>query len=100
MEADALVDSVTKIVGNHQFKAGGEYRYGKDGEIYNVTAGGSLSFTNQATGSSVASLLLGWVNQGSVLQGYPLHSRLDTYGAYVQDDWKVTPKLTLNLGLR
>jgi hypothetical protein len=100
VEAHVLKDSVTKIIGNHQLKAGVEYRYGKDGEIFDLTAGGSLAFTNQATGSSVASLLLGWVNSGSVLQTYPLHSRLDTYGAYVQDDWRVTPTLTLNLGLR
>ena len=88
MEAHALVDKVTRIVGNHQIKFGAEYRYGKDGEIYDPTAGGSLAFSNLATGSSIASLLLGYVNQGSVLQSYPLHSRLDTYGAYVQDDWK------------
>jgi hypothetical protein len=100
VEAHALKDSITKIIGNHQIKAGVEYRYGKDGEVFNLTAGGSLAFTNQATGSSVASLLLGWVNSASVLQAYPLHSRLDTYGGYVQDDWRVTPKLTLNLGLR
>ena len=100
VESHALVDSVTKIVGNHQIKLGAEYRYGKDGEVYDSTAGGTLSFNNQATGSSVASLLLGWVNQGSVLQAYPLHSRLDTYGAFVQDDWKITPTLTVNLGLR
>jgi Carboxypeptidase regulatory-like domain len=100
VEAHALVDSLTKIKGSHQIKIGGEYRYGKDGEVFNLTAGGSLSFNNQATGSSVASLLLGWVNQGSVLQAYPLHSRLDTYGFYIQDDWKVARNLTLNLGLR
>ena len=100
VEAHALKDSVTRITGNHQIKAGVEYRYGKDGEIYDSTAGGTLAFTNQATGSPVASLLLGWVNSGSVLQAYPLHSRLDTYGAYIQDDWKLTPRLTVNLGLR
>jgi hypothetical protein len=100
VESHAVKDSITKIIGNHQIKAGAEYRYGKDGEIFDLTAGGSLAFTNQATGSPVASLLLGWVNSGSVLQAYPLHSRLDTYGGYVQDDWKVTPTLTLNLGLR
>jgi hypothetical protein len=100
VEAHSIVDSLTKIIGNHQIKAGVEYRYGKDGEIYDSTAGGTLTFNNQATGNSVASLLLGWVNQGSVLQAYPLHSRLDTYGAYIQDDWKVAPNFTLNLGLR
>jgi outer membrane receptor protein involved in Fe transport len=99
-EAHALADSFTKIVGNHQIKFGAEYRYGKDGDVYDSTAGGTLGFTNQATGSAVASLLLGWVNTGSVLQAYPLHSRLDTYSAYIQDDWNVTPRLTLNLGLR
>jgi hypothetical protein len=100
VEAHVLKDSVTKIIGNHQIKFGAEYRYGKDGEIFDLTAGGSLAFNNQGTGSSVASLLLGFVNSGSVLQTEPLHSRLDTYGAYFQDDWKVTPTLTLNLGVR
>jgi outer membrane receptor protein involved in Fe transport len=100
VEAHQLSDNVTKIVGSHQIKFGGEYRYGKDGEIYNPTAGGVLTFNNQATGSAIGSMLLGWVNQGSVLSSYPLHSRLDTYGFFVQDDWKVAPRLTLNLGLR
>jgi hypothetical protein len=100
VEAHQLGDNVTKIIGNHQIKFGAEYRYGKDGDLYDSTAGGSLSFNNQATGSSVASLLLGWVNQGSVLATQPLHSRVDTYAAFVQDDWRVTPSLTFNLGLR
>jgi outer membrane receptor protein involved in Fe transport len=100
VESHQVSDNLTKITGNHQLKFGFEYRYGKDGEIFNPSAGGVLTFNSLATGSSIASLLLGWVNQGTVLAAYPLHSRLDTYGEYAQDDWKVSPRLTLNIGLR
>jgi Carboxypeptidase regulatory-like domain/TonB dependent receptor len=100
VEADQVADNVTKISGNHQIKFGVEYRYGKDGDLYDYAAGGSLTFNNQVTGNSVASMLLGWVNQGSVLATERLHSRVDSYAGYVQDDWRLTPRLTLNLGLR
>jgi outer membrane receptor protein involved in Fe transport len=100
VESHQVSDNLTKISGNHQLKFGFEYRYGKDGETFNPSAGGVLTFNSLATGSSVASLLLGQVYQGTVLAAYPLHSRLDTYGAYAQDDWKLTPRLTLNIGLR
>jgi outer membrane receptor protein involved in Fe transport len=95
-----VAESLTKIKGTHEFKFGGDYRYNKDGDILDSLAGGQLNFTNQATGNSLASLLLGWVNEGQALATYHLHSRLDDYAAYFQDNWKATPKLTINYGLR
>jgi hypothetical protein len=100
VEAHQLADNVTKVHGAHQIKFGIEYRYGKDGDLFYQAAGGNLTFNNLVTGSSVASLLLGWVNQGSVLATEPLHSRIDSYAGYIQDDWHVTSSLTLNIGLR
>jgi hypothetical protein len=98
--AHLLSDSLTWMAGRHQLKAGFEYRYAKSTDIYAPTAGGALTFNNLATGSSVASLLLGWVNQGSVVRTEQISSRMDTYAAFLQDDWRITPALTLSLGLR
>jgi len=106
IRSDQYADSVTMVRGNHQVKYGFEYRYSSNLDRLSQSPGGAFTFNNVATGggnvksSSLPALLLGWVNAGSVLATYPLHSRSDSYGAFVQDDWRVTPTLTLNLGLR
>jgi TonB dependent receptor len=94
------IDNFTLIRGAHQIKFGGEVRTSYAKNINAVNAGGSYTFNNVATGNSIASLLLGWVAQGSVAQSLTVHTLTNVYGAYVQDDWHVTPRLVLNLGVR
>ena len=59
-----------------------------------------MNFNGNATGDSVAALLYGWVAGGSRTETILIRSRANSMGMYVQDDWKITPKLSVNLGLR
>jgi hypothetical protein len=102
--------SVNKVTGGHTIKAGVDYRRIQ----YNVINQGNvftLTFNNTWTqqvynvadalsGNSFASALLGLPASGSV-DNIPYLSFVDRYAAgYVQDDWKLSRKLTLNLGIR
>ena len=64
------------------------------------SVGGSLNFNQNATGDSVAALLYGWVSGGSRHETILIRNRANSMGMYLQDDWKVSPKLKLNLELR
>jgi len=95
-----IVDTITWIKGKHQIKTGFEFRYSANTDINLPTAAGAFNFNDRATGSGTAALLLGWLNSGASNTTDPLATRSDFWGAFVQDDWKITPKLTLNLGVR
>jgi hypothetical protein len=106
--------SLTQIRGNHTFKFGGEVRdlrVNSKGASFSFGGGHFLfnrNFTRQfadfdnSTGNSIAALLLGFPsNDPNGVDNLPqVAFRWGYYAAYVQDDWKITPKLTLNLGLR
>ena len=107
----ALRDDLSKIIGRHTLQMGVQVILGQRNET-NATNGpntgdlqGVLGFSNFAAlgtvGNEYADLLLGYVQsyqQDSAQQKY--HNRYDIIEPYVQDDWRVNHKLTLNLGIR
>ncbi len=95
-----FVTNWTYIAGNHTLKWGGEMRASQNDDQNLPRAGGAFNFNSNGTGDSIAALLYGWTNRGRRQQTFLIRSRANSMGLYVQDDWKVSPKLTLNLGLR
>lgn len=94
--------------GRHQVKTGFQYARERQDYIYpgNNGALGSLTI-GSATGSGLSDFYLGNVQAGSGSQrdtggqlGSPAKLRGGVFGGYVQDDWRITNTLTLNLGLR
>ena len=95
-----IVSNWTYISGKHTVKWGGEFRWSINDDVFLSTAGGAMNFNQNATGDSVAALLYGWVAGGNRTETFLIRSRANSMGMYLQDDWKVSPNLSINLGLR
>ena len=97
-------DTFSKNVGRHTWKFGGEFRYLQVNERNFASPNGQFTFDGTVTGSDFADYLLGATStfEAPYTQAAEqfLDSRTRYGGAFVQDTWKVTPHLTLNLGLR
>ncbi|HEV7376797.1 MAG TPA: TonB-dependent receptor [Pyrinomonadaceae bacterium] len=100
-----FADTVTIIKGNNIIKAGGEARIRSLNTICGGCAGaekGQIGFNDSNTGNAQGDMLLDLPNfaQRSRTIGGPFDLRMQEFGIFVQDDWKVNDRLTLNLGLR
>ena len=106
----SFLTSVAKYFGKHSVKAGFDYRKLHIDFIDLSNASGNFSFDNgftradptkpSSSGNDVASLLLGLPSGGSVDVATKLYTYINYYAGYIHDDYRITSKLTLNMGVR
>ncbi|HVB86018.1 MAG TPA: carboxypeptidase-like regulatory domain-containing protein [Candidatus Dormibacteraeota bacterium] len=98
-----LTDNFSWVHGAHSFKFGFDLTRFQLYQDVNVNVRGSFTFSGQYSGFGLADLLLGYPSQTSKLQlpgplwSYAINS---SRSFYALDDWNVSNRLTLNLGLR
>jgi hypothetical protein len=105
-----LDENISWIKSNHSFKFGYSYQMLMLNTNNRNTAAGSFSFDRRSTavpgdnsgssGNSFASFLLGQVYSGGFTIPNTEMLRIPYHAFFAQDDWKVTPKLTVNVGMR
>lgn len=105
-----FIDHVSITHGNHAFKFGGELR----DDIFNGgtfnNSKGNTSFATSGTcpaagttgyTNSIENFLAGCISSSQVFIGAPLrHVTQWAFAGFFQDDWRIKPRLTLNLGIR
>ncbi len=102
-----LIDTFSWMKGSHSLKFGFDYRW--NGLNWRNNSGpGQFNFGSNVTGlpgfnqtgHGFASMLLGGVGSASVNIDTPVGSQFPMYSWFVQDDWKMSRRLTVNLGVR
>ena len=96
-----IVDNLTFTRGVHTFKAGIDFRRLRMDRSGSNNARGQFQFNGQVTGNAAADFILGFPSLSQTPDGIlPVRYQQRTYAFYVQDEWKVTRNLTVNLGAR
>jgi outer membrane receptor protein involved in Fe transport len=114
-ETHSFIATVNKNMGAHSFRTGLEMRqYRETNTFFANNQTGQFNFDSTWTrgpldnatpapgslGQSFASFLLGLPSSGSVSRAAGYDEKSQNWGVYLQDDWRLNDRLTVNLGLR
>jgi outer membrane receptor protein involved in Fe transport len=95
------LDTLTWLRGRHSVKFGTDIMLPMNNEYVDIpSTRGNLGFNGQFTGNAIADFLLGYARQAELSNVHIVNQRRYSYAFFVQDDWRVNDKTTLNLGLR
>jgi hypothetical protein len=96
-----FLNTLSWLKGSHQFKFGLDVMAPMKNEYMDVPATrGDLTFRGTFSGNAVGDFLLGYVSDSLLTTPWVVDQRHWATSFFVQDDWKVGAKLSLNLGLR
>lgn len=99
-----VVDNISHTFGKHTLRFGGEWRHGKTTNVRNRRGKGRVRFLgNRAFPGStpLEDFLGGFPARGDIFVGSSLrHVSMTSWGGFIQDDFRVSPRLTLNFGVR
>jgi len=100
-QTSALGESVIWIHGSHNFTFGGDFRRVQTNPLSQSNARGGFVFTGANTGFDFSDFLLGTPDTSSIAFGNAdKYFRASWFDAYVTDDWRLSTKLSLNIGFR
>ena len=110
------VDNFSWVIGKHSLRFGGEYRYNQFPQLGNEFPRGQFYFSSQFTntitptgpssatqsgGYTGADFMLGYTNNAiAAVSLVQADFRSSEWATYIDDSWRVTPRLTLSLGFR
>jgi hypothetical protein len=95
-----IVGDLSWAINSHNVKFGANILRSQN-NVFNVSHNiGTHTYNARYTGDGMADFMLGMASQWRWHYGINVQLRQKLYGFYVQDDWKISPKLTINLGIR